>query len=117
MHFKFSIVKLTLILLVLLSAASIVNGQTKQLLTWRETLAYLQTVPATELELQRESIARIRAGVEFWLRLHPGTTLELPSAPEQPWGSDEIRKQVSLLREAVESIEKEYPGRSRCYGI
>ncbi len=117
MHYKFSIIKFSLVLLAFISGIPRVNGQTKQLLTWREDLTYLQNIPAEELELQRDAVAQIRAGVEFWLRLHPGTVVELPSAPGQPWSSEEIRKQVSLLRDAVEAIAKEDPGRPFELGV
>jgi iron complex outermembrane receptor protein len=41
----------------------------------------------------------------------PVTNIELRPAPQQPWGVEEIRSQVSALRQAVESILKEDPCR------
>ncbi len=103
------IAKIILASLILLFGASLSLGQTKQLLTWRADLAHIQNIPAVELESQRDAIANIRTGVEFWLRLHPRTNIQLPAAPPQPWDSEEVLKQVSLLRETVEKIIKEDP--------
>jgi iron complex outermembrane recepter protein len=100
------------LLLLMLLQTSILNAQSKQLLTWRENLAYIQTLPSAELEAQRDAVTQIRTSVEFWIRLHPGTTIQLESAPPQPWNSDQILRQVSLLREAVDAIIKEDSGRS-----
>ena len=111
MPFKRSIAKLTLVLFVLFIGPSVARGQTRQLLKWRENLAYLQALPADELERQRDAVVQIRTGVEFWLKLHPGTAIQLPSAPSQPWSAREILRQVSLLQDAVENIIKEDPDR------
>jgi iron complex outermembrane recepter protein len=93
------------------------SGQTKQLITWRESLAYIQTLPSTELEAQRDAVIQIRTGVEFWLRLHPNSKIQLQAAPEQPWNSERMGQQVALLREVVDAIIKEDPGQSFELGV
>ncbi len=110
-------VKLIVFLLALVLQSSILNGQTKQVLAWREALAQIQTIPAAEIEAQRDAVVQIRTGVEFWLRLHPGTKIQLTSAPAQPWNSEQILAQVALLREAVDSIIAEDPRRSFELGV
>ncbi len=109
--------ELVLALIIFIAAASAAFGQTKQLLTWQEDLSYVQSLPAADLEQQRDAVATIRTGVEFWLKLHPGTKIQLAPAPPQPWNSEQVRAQASLLRDIVEAIRKEAPGRSFELGV
>jgi iron complex outermembrane receptor protein len=97
--------------------ASLLNGQTKQVLAWRDNLAYIQSLPAAEVEAQRDALTQIRTGVEFWLRLHPDTKIQLQPAPPQPWNSEQTLSQVSLLRETVDKIIEEDPSRSFDLGV
>lgn len=85
---------------------SMAMGQTRQILTWKESLRYIQQLPGKEMEEQREEIARIRTAVEFWIRLHPDTTISLQPAPQQ------LDAEVKLLREAVDSILAEDRGQA-----
>lgn len=101
----------------LIFQASLLNGQTKQLLTWRDNLAYIQGLPAAEIQVQRDAVTQIRASVEFWLRLHPGTKIQLEPAPAEPWNAEQILGQVSLLRETVDAIIKEDPDRPFELGV
>ncbi len=96
---------------VLLYGTNALPGQVKQVLTWQEQLTYLRNVPAPDLRGQRNAVVQIRAGVELWLKLHPGTTIKLPEAPLQPWSAEQTGDQVSLLLETVTAILKEDPGR------
>jgi iron complex outermembrane receptor protein len=91
--------------------------QTKQLLTWQEELNYLQSASGDDLMGERAAVVQIRNGVEFWLKLHPFSKIGLKPAPQQPWGIEEIRSQVSLLRQTVESILKEAPGQPFNLGV
>ena len=113
----FHYLKLVPALFILLVGASALHGQTKQILTWRSNLAAIQNTPAAELEAQKDAVSQIRTGVEFWLKLHPGTAVQLQSAPPQPWNSEQIRQQVSVLRDAIEAILKEDPSRSFELGV
>jgi iron complex outermembrane recepter protein len=106
------ILKLVIALLVFLLGASIANGQTKQLLTYRDSLNAIQKLTGAELEDQRDSVVRIRTGIEFWLRFHPDTKIKLEVAPRPPWKSEQISKEVKLLRDTVEEIIKEDRGQS-----
>jgi iron complex outermembrane recepter protein len=115
--FESRISVLLLFLLVTFFEPSVLNGQTKQLLTWRENLAYIQSIPSTELASQRDAVTQIRTGIEFWLRLHPGSKIKLQSAPPQPWSSEQILTQVSQLREAVEAIIKDDTARHFELGV
>jgi len=110
-------VQLLVLLLVLVLNSTFLVGQTKQLLTWREDLASIQAAPASEIGAQRDAVLQIRTGVEFWLRLHPNTAIKLAAAPTQPWNSEQLLQQVSLLQETVESIIKEDPGQSFELGV
>jgi len=105
------------ILFILFFSVSALHAQTKQLLAWQEGLTYLQNVPAADLGNQRDAVAQIRAGVELWLKLHPGTALKLSDAPPQPWSVEQIGGQVSLLRETVAAILKEDPSRPFDLGV
>ncbi len=107
MFSKHCVVKCTLAVLLTFLGASSVLGQNKQLLTWRDNLAYLKNIPTAELQEQRDAVAQIRTGVEFWLKLHPSTTVALQPAPAQPWSSEDLVSQVSLLSKAVDTIIKE----------
>ena len=49
--------------------------------------------------------------------MHPATAVELEPAPAQPWGVEEIRKEVSALHQAVEAILKEDPSRPFELGV
>ncbi len=104
-------------LIVLFMGASMALAQTKQLLMWQEEINYLQKTSSDELVGQRAAIVQFRNGIEFWLKHHPSSTVSLPSAPPQPWGGVELRKQVSLLGQAVETIMKEDPSQPFNLGV
>lgn len=114
---RLSTASCALILFILLIGASAVTAQTRQLLTWREELIYLQNIPAAGLVDQRDPIAQILAGVALWLKLHADTTIKLPEAPPQPWTVEQLGSQVSLLRETVAAILKEDSGRPFNLGV
>jgi iron complex outermembrane recepter protein len=103
--------------LVLALGASGLQAQTKQLLSWQEDLASLQNATGDELLGQRAGVAQIRDAVEFWLKYHPSSKVELKAAPPQPWSAEELKNQVSILRQAVEGILKEDPNRPFNLGI
>jgi iron complex outermembrane receptor protein len=92
-------------------STSIAPAQTRQILNWQENLDYLQNASNNELLLERAAVEKIRTGVEFWLKMHPGLKLELPPVPPQPWGAEEIRSQVASLSQAVKAILLEDPSR------
>jgi iron complex outermembrane receptor protein len=112
MRSQCSIVKIFLALLILILGASIAIGQTKQILTWQESLASIEKLPAGELEQQQDAVARIRTGVEFWIRLHPNTTIKLEPAPTQPLNSEQILKETKALHEAADAIAEEDKGQA-----
>jgi iron complex outermembrane receptor protein len=105
------------VLTILFFAGSGVHGQSKQLLTWRDDLAYVQTTPADEIQDQRDSVAHIRAGMELWLRLHPKSKIQIPPSPAQPWSAEQTLAQVAVLREAIDGILKEDPTQSFELGV
>jgi iron complex outermembrane receptor protein len=80
------------------------HAQTKQLLAWSNDLNYLQNASSDELTEQKTAVVQIRTGVEFWIKMHPDSKIELKEAPPQPWGVEEIRNQVSSLRAAVQAM-------------
>jgi iron complex outermembrane receptor protein len=87
-----------------------VIGQSKQLLSWKEALDYLHRIPPAELEYQRDAVIQIRSGVESWLKLRPGSEVQLQSAPPQPWNQEQMLQEVSALREAVVALLSEDRG-------
>ena len=87
------------ILLAVFVGSAALQAQTKQILQWRSDLNYLQSAPADELNASRDAVENIRTNLEFWLKMHPDSKIELKQAPAQPWGADEIRNQVSILRQ------------------
>jgi iron complex outermembrane recepter protein len=105
------------LLFAFLVASPALHAQTKQLMTWMVDLNYLQSVPKEELAAQKPAIEQIRNGVELWIKMHPATAVKLNAAPAQPWGVDEIKNQVSQLREALEAILKEDPSRPFELGV
>jgi iron complex outermembrane receptor protein len=104
-------------LIVLFIGASMALAQTKQLLMWQEDLNYLKKASGDELVGQGVAVVQFRNGIEFWLKHHPFSTVLLPSAPPQPWGIDELRNQVSLLGQAVETMLKEDPSQPFNLGV
>jgi hypothetical protein len=86
-------------------------AQAKQLLTWQADLTCLRSASDEELAQNRIAIQQIRSGMEFYLRFHPSSKIELAEAPKQPWDAAELRKQVSTLSQVMESIIKEDPSR------
>ena len=106
-----------LILLAAFIASPVLNAQTKQLMTWMADLNYLQSVPNEDLLIQKPAVEQIRNSVELWIRMHPATAVKLEPAPAQPWGVEEIRKEVSALHQALEAILKEDPNRPFELGV
>jgi iron complex outermembrane recepter protein len=109
---KLNLTILMAVLLALLLGALIANGQTKQVLTWQDRLDDILKLPAGQVEKQQDEITNIRTGIEFWLRLHPDTTIELEEAPEPPMKPEQIIKEAQNLRKAVDAILKEDGGQS-----
>ena len=101
------LLRFVLMLALLLSGTSILLGQTKQLLTWQNNLGYLQNLPDSDLEEQKDIVEQIRTGVEFWLQLHRGSEVPLPDAPPQPWSVDQIKGEIATLAETVETLLKQ----------
>jgi iron complex outermembrane recepter protein len=104
-------VALMLVMVVLCIGSSALRAQTKQFIGWLDELNYLQNASGDELTQQRERIAQIRSRIDFWLKFHPDSTVKLEAAPPEPWGAEQIRGQISALRQAVETILKEGPSR------
>jgi len=103
--------------IVLLTWAPVSQAQTKQFLSWMNDLDYLQGVPENELLPHSAGIEQMRAGIELWIKLHPDTEVKVQPAPEKPWKAADLKKQVSALHEALESILKEDPSRPFDLGV
>ncbi|MEJ2245376.1 MAG: TonB-dependent receptor [Acidobacteriota bacterium] len=101
------LLRFVLMLLLVLSGASILPGQTKQLLIWQNNLDYLQNATDSDLEEQKIMVERIRTGVEFWLQLHPRSEVQLPDAPPQPWSINQVKGEIATLLETVETLLKQ----------
>ena len=69
------------------------------------------------MNANRDAVAGIRSDIEFYLKMQPDSKIELQPAPAQPWGADEIRNQISILRQTVDTILKEEPGRPFDLGV
>lgn len=92
------------VILFLAAATGATYAQTKQLLQWQSDLHYLRTLSSDDIAEQRATVVQIRKGVELWLKMHPDSKIELKAAADQPWGNEEARNQVVLLREALTAI-------------
>jgi len=92
---------LILVLLFSLPGTSFLFGQTKQLLTWQQDLNYLQNLPDSDLEGEKDLVTQIRTGLEFWLQLHPQSTVELPAVPSGVLNTEQARDEITLLKETV----------------
>jgi iron complex outermembrane recepter protein len=99
----------TLLLLTLTQSDAV--AQAKQLLTWKSDLAYLQSVPDEELIQNKAAIEQIRRGIEFYLKFNPSSRIEIKSAPQQTADAAELRKEISALVHALDTIIKEDPNR------
>jgi iron complex outermembrane recepter protein len=106
-----------LILLAVLAGTSGLQAQTKQLVTWVDDLRYLQKASSDEKMQSKASVVQIREGVELWIKLHPGTKVELAAAPAQPWGAEQLAKQVDELLKTTETILKEDPDQPFSLGM
>jgi iron complex outermembrane recepter protein len=102
--------------IIILGSVSL-HAQTKQILQWKADIDYLQNASSDELVNQRAAVEQIRTGIEFWVKMHPGSKIELKEAPAKPWGADELRNQVSQLHQAVDTILTEESGRPFELGI
>ena len=111
------IAPLALMLLALLAGVTSLRAQTKQILQWSDDLTYLRNASDDELLMNRAAIVQIRRGVDLWLKMHPGSEIDLPPAPPEPWIAALLRDQVSMLSQAVEAISKEDPGRPFDIGV
>jgi len=106
-----------LLLMVLLAGTSMIQAQTKQLSHWLADLAYLQTASDEDLDAQKAAVEQIYTGVEFWLRLHPRSGVEMPAVPPKPWNTEQARQVATSLHEAVDAILKLDPGRPFELGV
>lgn len=111
MEFKKNALKVwtvVLFLLVLFTVGAATSyAQTKQISTWLDDLNYLQSLSSDALAQQKAAVEQIRNGVEFWIKMHPDTKISLTPAAAQPWGAEELKRQVASLRQAVEAILKQ----------
>ena len=114
---RISGIKYLLILTVFLTGIAVIQAQTKQLSNWLDDLAYLQSASDAALAEQTAAVEQIYTGVEFWLKLHPKSTVELPAAPPKPWNTEQARKVASSLRDTVDAILKQDPGRPFELGV
>jgi iron complex outermembrane recepter protein len=103
------------LVLIFLTGTSSSHAQTKQLQTWLEDLAYLETSTASP-EDQRIGVAHVISGIEFWLKLYPESGVALPAFPPQPWNSEQIVKIIAGLRETVQSLLAQNAGRPFAMG-
>ncbi len=101
----------TALAILVAAGSSDVFAQAKQLLTWQESLVYLQNVPDEELAQNETAIRQIRNGIEFYLKFRPSSKVVLPEAPPRPWDAAALRSQVAALSQALETIMKEDPSR------
>lgn len=108
---------MSFILLVILIGSVAAPAQTKQILSWRSDLNYLKNASNDELVENRAAIEQIRTGVEFWIKMHPDTKIELTAAPSKPWDAEELGKQVSLLSRTIDTILKEESNRPFELGV
>ena len=99
-------IKCILALIILLFSVSIAGGQTRQINLWYDTLNQIQALPADALEMERDNLSRIRAGVELWIRAHPETTISLAAVSNDP------ARETNLLIEAVAKILEEDSGQA-----
>lgn len=108
---------LILACLLVLAAGTAVQAQTKQFMTWMQDLNYLEKAADDDLARETEGIVQIRAGVELWIRMHPGTAVTLAAAPDRPWDAAALRGQVTELKQAVRAIIAEDPARPFQLGV
>ena len=104
---RFLILWFILVSLLSLQCTAPLFGQAKQLLTWQQDLNYLQNFPDSDLEGQKDLVAQIRTGLEFWLQLHPRSTVELPAAPSGILSAEQVREEIALLQDSIQELLKQ----------
>jgi iron complex outermembrane recepter protein len=94
-------------LVVVFFVSSMLQARTKQLVSWENDINYLQRIPDLDLPRHRDGIEQIRDGVERYIKLQPASSTRLPEAPAKPWDVEELRNQVAILKDALESLSRE----------
>ena len=102
--------------IVVLLAASWLHAQVQQPLTWQQDLAYLETASG-DTAGQLNSLEFIRSQVESWLKVHPDAKVKLEAAPAKPWNAEQTRAEVGTLTRAVEAILAASPAQPFHLGV
>src|SRR5262245_59160658 len=91
-------------------------AQMQQPLEWLKELTTLENTERSLAQRQAE-ITRIRHGIEDWIAAHPGSGVDVSTAPDEPWNEEQIRGQIVLLRGAVEHLVQEDPSQPFNLGV
>lgn len=86
------------------------EAQTDLVEGWQEDLRGLEAADDRDLLRSRDTIARIRRGIQRWGDLHPSFPVGLDPAPPKPWDTEDIRLQAGALGKAVARILEKTAG-------
>jgi iron complex outermembrane receptor protein len=98
-------------------SAAISHAQMERPLAWLQDLRELQRRVASSLTAEQLRVTNIRADIENWLNLHPDSSVGLAPSPTQPWSSEQVAIQITLLRETVENILRQQHERTFDLGV
>jgi iron complex outermembrane receptor protein len=74
------------------------TAQTRQITVWRDALDQFQNLSPDEQAAEKETLSRIRTGVEFWIRLHPSSDIAVAPA------ASDLAAEAARLKETVAKI-------------
>lgn len=86
-----------------LCAAGSLHAQADQLLEWLRELSVVNSGEG------RPALVEIRQELDEWIALHPGTHLNLPPAPPEPWTAEQAGTEAVALKEAILTLLRNDP--------
>jgi iron complex outermembrane receptor protein len=93
-------------------------AQTERPLEWLQRLGALERSASDKWkEQRRDSVVGIRSQIEEWILLHPDSHVDLPASPPEPWTDEQLRTQVSVLKQAVIILLKSDPDHAFDLGV
>ena len=99
-------------LVVFLIAAPPSYAQAELPLEWLQRLSALGAS-----DRSASGVAGIRKQLEEWIALHPGSLVDLSPAPQQPWTEEQLRAQIAVLKQAVQTLLKNDPNHPFDLGV
>jgi len=92
-------------------------AQTEHPQTWAQDLAFMESMTPAEAASQQGLIVQIRAEVDFWLKAHPNSGIQIAPVSPNASKADQAALQLQELRRVVAAIVEQNPSRPFHLGI